>query len=212
MTSHFYNNNQKKKCPLWCDTRCWSFKHSRKCYFLLLRSFPTKKKKNNICFVREKKDGRLCPTRRRNARGSLLIVYYLEQLPGRPRPPFFLLPEFCLLPPNCFFLFCVCALGYLNLFWYFWYFFQENAAVRLPTATGMTTWSSRLLEEHTQFFRVSFVSVWQCRKVLVFHWWTEENVVSVCACVLLFYPFKRRRCDVQCLVMLTDTAFLDDAQ
>jgi hypothetical protein len=117
----------------------------------------------------------------------------------------------CYLPIVSFYSVCVLWATFIY-FWYFWYFFQENAAVRLPTATGMTTWSSRLLEEHTQFFRVSFVSVWQCRKVLVFHWWTEENVVSVCACVLLFYPFKRRRCDVQCLVMLTDTAFLDDAQ
>jgi hypothetical protein len=116
----------------------------------------------------------------------------------------------CYLPIVSFYSVCVLWATYI----YFGIFgiFQENAAVRLPTATGMTTWSSRLLEEHTQFFRVSFVSVWQCRKVLVFHWWTEENVVSVCACVLLFYPFKRRRCDVQCLVMLTDTAFLDDAQ
>lgn len=91
--------------------------------FFFFDRFPPKKKKiTSVSFVK-KKDGRLCPTRRRNARGSLLIVYYLEQLPGRPRPPFFLLPEFCLLPPNCFFLFCVCALGYFYLFLVFLVFF-----------------------------------------------------------------------------------------
>jgi hypothetical protein len=95
--------------------------------------------------------------------------------------------------------------------------FQENAAVQLPTATGMTTWSSF----GTQFWSV-FVYLWEEEARLTAGPVKKKKVSSannnavccawVCVSSQLFLPLQRRRCDVQCLVMLTDTAFLDDAQ
>lgn len=207
MTSHFYNK-AKKKCPLWCDTRCWSFKHSRK---MLFSSSIVSHQKNNICFVREKKMAD-CPTRRRNARGSLLIVCVL---PGTTTDglglPFPYQSFVCYLPIVSFFL---CALGYFIYFGIFGIFTGECCC----PATNSYRYDDLIQPvvggTHTIFWsRLSLVCDSQWRKVLVFQWWTRRTSwVCVCVCVLLFYPFKRRRCDVQCLVMLTDTAFLDDAQ
>lgn len=168
MTSHFYNNNQKiKKCPLWCDTRCWSFKHSRKMLFSSSSIVShQKKKKDNICFVREKKMADCVPLEEEMLEALCWLcttTTWNNYLDGLGLPFSFYQSFVCYLPIVSFYSVCVCSglLKFILVFLVFFFYrrmllssYQQLPVWRLdPVGCWRNT--------HNFFECLSWVCVWQ---------------------------------------------------
>lgn len=214
------------------------FSSSSPFFFVFFDRFP---QATNICLVfRSWKDGRLSHSKEMlEALCWIYLEHAISGLPARFYYYAFLLACFFLPFTSWFYLlpivFILCSgrsarfssCLYTNSI--FWYFCYSRRMLLMSRYQQLPVWRLDRVFGHS-FLECVCVCLCICeRKKNVwqpgpiedekgFLVRTKNVVHFLCVCVTTvshlncFLPLQRRRCDVQCLVMLTDTAFLDDAQ
>lgn len=169
-----------------------------KCYFLLLRSFPTQKKRDNICFVREKKMADCVPLEEEMLEALCWLcttTTWNNYLDGLGLPFSFYQSFDCYLPIVSFYSVCVCS-GLLKFILVFLVFFFTGECC--CPATNSYRYDD-LIQSVVGGTHTIFSSVFrECVCVTASEgkfWFSSaglgERRECVCACVLLFLPLQK---------------------